>query len=175
MKRESIPKSGRVGDTVYYIGRCGPIARTHVDPKNPRTRQRGIQPLQRRARWHVGLLQLDDHQRHSIDEADQMRLAGVERAGHAELADQQEIIVRRMLPINDANSLRLLPTAPGVLAGSQEVGATRGRAEYSLSVNRQLLSMGFCWISCSEARASEAELAMTNPARPLALSAQSKS
>jgi len=39
MKRESIPKSGRVGDTVYYIGRYGPVAREHVDPKNPRTQQ----------------------------------------------------------------------------------------------------------------------------------------
>ena len=39
MKRASIPKSGRVGDTVYYIGRYGPVAREHVDPKNPRTQQ----------------------------------------------------------------------------------------------------------------------------------------
>jgi hypothetical protein len=39
MKRESIPKSGRVGDTVYYIGRYGLVAREHVDPKNPRTQQ----------------------------------------------------------------------------------------------------------------------------------------
>ena len=39
MKRASIPKSGRVGDTVYYIGRYGPVAREHVDPKNPRTPQ----------------------------------------------------------------------------------------------------------------------------------------
>jgi hypothetical protein len=45
---------------------------------------------------HAGLLQLDDHQRQAVDEADQIRPAGVERAGDAELAGQQEIIVRRM-------------------------------------------------------------------------------
>jgi len=53
--------------------------------------------VERRARWHTGLLQLDDHQRQSVDEAHQIRAAGVERARDAELADQQEIIVRRLL------------------------------------------------------------------------------
>jgi len=33
-----------------------------------------------------------DHQRQAVDEADQIRPAGVERARDAELADQQEII-----------------------------------------------------------------------------------
>jgi hypothetical protein len=66
------------------------------------------------ARGHAGLLQLDDHQRQAVDEADQIRAAGVERAGDAKLADQQEIIVRRMLPINHAQPLRLLPAALAV-------------------------------------------------------------
>ena len=56
--------------------------------------------VERRARGHAGLLQLDDHQRQAVDEAHQIRAAGVERARDAELADQQEIIVRRILPIN---------------------------------------------------------------------------
>ena len=50
--------------------------------------------VERRARGHTGLLQLDDHQRQAVDEADQIRPAGVERARDAELADQQEGIVR---------------------------------------------------------------------------------
>ena len=41
----------------------------------------------------------------------QIRAAGVERARDAELADQQKIIVGRMLPINDSNALRLLSAA----------------------------------------------------------------
>jgi uncharacterized protein YbdZ (MbtH family) len=56
MKRESIPKVGRVGDTVYYIGRTGKLARAHTDPKNPRTEQQmahrdnvGVVS----ARWHT--------------------------------------------------------------------------------------------------------------------------
>jgi hypothetical protein len=53
-----------------------------------------------RARGHAGLLQLDDHQRQAVDEAHQVRPAGVERARDAELADQQEIVVRRILPIH---------------------------------------------------------------------------
>jgi len=44
------------------------------------------------ARGHTRLLQLDDHQRQAVDEADQIRAAGVKRASDAELADQQEII-----------------------------------------------------------------------------------
>jgi hypothetical protein len=62
-----------------------------------------------RARGHAGLLQLDDHQprlRIGVDEADQIRPAGLERPGDAELADQQKIIVRRLLPINHAQPLQ---------------------------------------------------------------------
>ena len=56
MKRESIPKVGRVGNTVYYVGRTGKLARIHADPKNPRTQQ---QQAHREnvsvvsARWHT--------------------------------------------------------------------------------------------------------------------------
>jgi hypothetical protein len=45
-----------------------------------------------------------------VDEADQIRPAGVERARDAELADQQEIIVRRLIPINHAQPLCSLAT-----------------------------------------------------------------
>ena len=56
--------------------------------------------VERRARGHARVLQLDDQQRQGVEEADQIRPAGVERAGDAELADRQEIIVWRMPPIN---------------------------------------------------------------------------
>jgi hypothetical protein len=63
--------------------------------------------VERRGRGHAGLLQLDDHQRQAVDEADrgesELRSSvssTIEirhpsfplRAGDAELADQQEII-----------------------------------------------------------------------------------
>ena len=73
--------------------------------------------VERCARGHAGLLQLDDHQRQAVDEADQIRPAGVKRAGDAELADQQEIIIRRLLPINDAQPFRFLPAALTVRHG----------------------------------------------------------
>jgi hypothetical protein len=41
-------------------------------------------------RRHAGFLEFDHHPGQAIDEADQIGPAGVERAGHAELADQQE-------------------------------------------------------------------------------------
>ena len=47
--------------------------------------------IERRARGHAGLLQLDDHQRQAVDEADQIRAAGVERARDAELAKSNSI------------------------------------------------------------------------------------
>ena len=50
------------------------------------------------SRRHAGLLQLDDHQRQAVDEADQIGPAGVERPGDAELADQQEVVVLRGSP-----------------------------------------------------------------------------
>jgi hypothetical protein len=40
---------------------------------------------------------------------------------------------------------------------------------------RGQLSISFCRSCCSEARASDAELAMTKPARPLAFGAEWKS
>jgi hypothetical protein len=37
MKISSIPKSGRKGSVVYYVGRYGKVAREYVRPRNPRT------------------------------------------------------------------------------------------------------------------------------------------
>ena len=68
--------------------------------------------VESRAHGHAGLLQLDDHQRQAVDETDQIRPAGVERAGDAELADQQEITRGGILPVDDANSLSPLPPSP---------------------------------------------------------------
>ena len=62
-----------------------------------------------RPRRHAGFLEFDHHPGQAIDEADQVGPAGVERAGHAELADQQEVVVRRMFPIHDAQTFGLLP------------------------------------------------------------------
>jgi len=87
--------------------------------------------VERRARGHAGLLQLDDHQRQAVDEADQIRSADVERAGDAELADQQEIVVPRLLPINHAQpghyttspfvSRSNVPVAPKVSSNADTV------------------------------------------------------
>jgi len=60
------------------------------------------------ARGYAGFLQLDVHERQAVDEADQIRTGS---AGDAELADQQETIVRRMLPIHHAQPFRLLTDA----------------------------------------------------------------
>ena len=73
------------------------------------------------ARGHAGFLQLDDHQRQAVDEAgrgksevrspicevqsvrqSKLVIRHFHRGGDAELADQQEIIVGRMLPIHHA-------------------------------------------------------------------------
>ena len=67
--------------------------------------------VERRAGGHAGLFQLNDHQRQAVDEADQIRAAGIECAGDAELADKQEIIACRVFPINHPQPLGLLPAA----------------------------------------------------------------
>ena len=60
------------------------------------------------ARGDGGLLQLDHHQRQAVDEADQVRPAGIELAGDAELADEQEIVAGRVLPIDQPQALDLV-------------------------------------------------------------------
>ena len=45
-------------------------------------------------------------ERQAVDEADQVGAAGVERAGDPELADEQEVVVRRLLPVDDAHAAR---------------------------------------------------------------------
>jgi len=84
----------------------------HVEPEHRRDLQLVMREvlLERRARGHAGLLQFDDYQSRvcGIDEAHQIRPASVECADDA---DQQEIIVRRMLLIDYAQQLCLLPAA----------------------------------------------------------------
>jgi len=77
--------------------------------------------IERRARGHAGLLQLNDHERQAVDEGHQIRAAGVERARDADLADQQEIIVRRMLPIHHPQPLGLLAASgtPSISTGER--------------------------------------------------------
>lgn len=63
-----------------------------VEPKELRNFRPVVRQIfvERRARGHAGLLQLDDHQRQAVDETDQIRAAGVERAGDGELADSRK-------------------------------------------------------------------------------------
>jgi len=85
---------------------------------------------------NAGLLELDDHQRQAVDETDQIRAAGVERAGDAKLADQQKNIVRRLLPIHYAQPLRPLLAALAVRDGwsaspsSGTTSAGEGRPDF---------------------------------------------
>jgi hypothetical protein len=55
-------------------------------------------------RRHARLLEFDHHPRQAIDEADQIGPAGIERTGDAELADQQEVVVLRLFPIDHAQA-----------------------------------------------------------------------
>ena len=73
-----------------------------------------------RARWHTGLLQLDDHERQAVDEAHQVRPAGVECAGDAELADEEEIIGFRVLPVNYPQPLGLLAAVFAIRQGNSD-------------------------------------------------------
>lgn len=57
---------------------------------------------------HAGFFEFDHHPRQAIDEADQIGPASVERPGHAELADQQEIVIRQAFPVDDAQAFGLL-------------------------------------------------------------------
>jgi hypothetical protein len=61
-------------------------------------------------RRHAGFLEFDHHPRQSIDEADQVGPAGIEHTGHAELADQHEVVVLRVFPIDDAQAFGALAT-----------------------------------------------------------------
>ena len=72
------------------------------------------------ARRHAGLLQLDHHQRQAVDEADEVGPAGVERAGDAELADQQEVVVLGLLPVDHAQALGLLAAVLAVGHGDRD-------------------------------------------------------
>ena len=72
-----------------------------------------------RARRHSRLLQLDHHERQAIDKPDQIRTAGVKRPRDAELADQQEIVVRRAFPIHHSHPFRFLPAVFVILHGNE--------------------------------------------------------
>jgi len=66
--------------------------------------------VESRPRRHAGLLQFNHQPGQTIDEADQIGPAGIERAGHAELADQQEVVVLRVFPIHHAQAFCPLAT-----------------------------------------------------------------
>jgi hypothetical protein len=64
--------------------------------------------VESRARRHAHLLELDDHPGQTVDEAHEVRPAGVERTDDAELAHEQEVVVFRRRPVDDLHALRLL-------------------------------------------------------------------
>ena len=53
----------------------------------------------------MGGLELDEDQRQAVDEADQVGAALVHVAGDPELRGQQEVVVGRVLPVDDAHQL----------------------------------------------------------------------
>ena len=59
-----------------------------------------------RHRW---LLQLDEHQRQAVDEAQQIAAAPVHVAGHPHLRGQEELVVGRRGPVDDAQGLGAVP------------------------------------------------------------------
>ncbi len=67
--------------------------------------------VERLFRRHTWLLQLDNDQGQTVDEADEIRPAGVERSRDVELTDEQEVVVRGVLPVNDAHPQGALPAA----------------------------------------------------------------
>ena len=73
-----------------------------------------------RARRHAGLLQLHHHPGQAVDEADQVGPAGVEAAHDAELAHQQEVVLLRIRPVDDAQALGLLAAVLAVGHGDRD-------------------------------------------------------
>ena len=57
---------------------------------------------------HAWLLEFDHDPRQPVHEADQIRSAGIKRTSHTELADQQEVVIRWVLPVHYAKALCLL-------------------------------------------------------------------
>src|SRR5207247_1238422 len=58
-------------------------------------------------------------ERKSVNKAHQIQPAGVKRSGNTELADEQEIIVRRILPIHHPYPLRLLSSTLSASTGER--------------------------------------------------------
>lgn len=53
----------------------------------------------------VGCLQLHQEERDAIDEANQVRATGIEVALHPNLTCQQEVVVRRVEPVDQTHTL----------------------------------------------------------------------
>ena len=58
---------------------------------------------------YTWLFEFNHHPRQAVHKTHQIGAAGVERPCHADLADQQKIVVVGVLPIHDAQALGLLP------------------------------------------------------------------
>ena len=105
--------------------------------------------IQRRARRHSRLFELHHHQRQTVDKPDQVRSAGVERTGHRHLANEQEIVRRRILPIDHAHAFGFLAAALAIRHAhfdaifQQLVNITiRGRDAHCRSIACQVVNRG---------------------------------
>jgi len=73
-----------------------------------------------RAGGDPGLLELDHHQGQAVHEAHQVGPAGVEGAHHGQLADQEEVVVLRRVPVHGPQAHGLLPAVLAVGHGDPQ-------------------------------------------------------
>ena len=102
-----------------------------------------------RPRRHAGLLEFDHHPGQAVDEAHQVGAAGIEAADHAELADQQEVVLLRVFPVHHAQSLGLLSAVLAVGDGDGDAVfqqpvdlAVRGLQTHRRAVAGQFVGSG---------------------------------
>jgi hypothetical protein len=105
--------------------------------------------VERLLRRHAWLLQLDDYQRKPVDEPDEIGTAGIERAGDAESAREQEVVVRGILPVDDADSGLALSAAftvgnrnANAVLQEQVDFAVGGDLAHRGSIGRELVDRG---------------------------------
>ena len=86
---------------------------------------------------HGAALQLDEHQRQAVDEADQVAAAAVHVAGHPDLRGEEEVVVGRRGPVDHAQGL---DAVPAVLVGHLHLHAVLQQpVEVAVGVDGDLL------------------------------------
>ena len=76
--------------------------------------------VERLLRRHAGLLQLDDHEGQAVDEADQIRPAGVERPVTLNWLTSRKSLAAGFSQSMTANALGLLAAALGIGNGDRQ-------------------------------------------------------